>query len=201
MHTPVDSSTVDSTTAAAAAPFSAFAVAVAFLLYWASNLILWVPWSVSEVLGITLMLTISPIIWTVGAVQILRRWPGASLWTGASATAGTLLVTAIVSDVVFFGVARGAMAELLRPTTLAGYAWVVALPFLAVAVARGPIKRHRRTTSGGAVRAAFAAGMAAFLALVVLIAVSETSTSDQHAATVVSCGGEGAAASALVKVS
>jgi len=39
-------------------------ILVGFAVYWTSNLILWFPWSISTVLGMTLMLTISPIIWT-----------------------------------------------------------------------------------------------------------------------------------------
>ena len=52
---------------------------IGFAVYWMSNLILWFPWSISPWLGMTLMLTVSPIIWMFSTFLCLRTFPKENL--------------------------------------------------------------------------------------------------------------------------
>lgn len=106
-----------------------FDAVVAFGLYWASNLLLWFPWSVSALLGMTLMLTVSPLLWAYGTYQCLIRDPSSRPLCGAVTIALVFTVTSAILDFLFFGLIRGAMQELYHPTTLAGYGFLLVLPF------------------------------------------------------------------------
>lgn len=163
------------TTAAAPGRWAWLAVATAFALYWGSNVILWYPWSISETLGIAMMLTLSPVMWAAGIAWVLLRWP-ADLWVGAAVTAAVMLIVSIVSDLTFFGLVRGAVDELLRPTTYAGYGWVAALPFLVLAVARRRIARRKRPASIRDILLAVGLGLAALSTIVAIITFEFTTT-------------------------
>jgi hypothetical protein len=41
-----------------------------------------------------------------------------------------MLVTAVVSDYIFFGLIRGAIDDLYQPTTFYGYGFLIIIPFL-----------------------------------------------------------------------
>lgn len=107
-------------------------LAIGFAVYWLSNLILWLPWSVSPWLGMTLMLTVSPIIWAFSTFLCLRTYPKNRLINGAVINGLIFLSIAVITDYFFFGLIRNAMDELYHPTTLYGYAFLVCLPFLVV---------------------------------------------------------------------
>lgn len=144
-------------------------VVAAFSLYWISNLLLWLPWSLSAALGITMMLTVAPIVWAVGIYQCLMRFPGQRSVVGASLNAAVFLVVAAVMDLAFFGVIRGAMEELLHPTTFAGYAFLVVLPFAEVVVLRRRLGERVGTVTGRDLRLAAWPGAVALLVLALII--------------------------------
>jgi hypothetical protein len=58
-------------------------VVVAFAVYRMSDLILWFPWSINPLPGMTLTLTVSPVIWAFSAFLCIRNFPKKNLWIGA----------------------------------------------------------------------------------------------------------------------
>jgi hypothetical protein len=107
-----------------------FNVTVAFTLYWTGNLLLWFPWSINANLGIALMLTIMPFLWGIGIYCCLNRYKGEKILTGAIINSIIMLVGAVVSDYIFFGLIRGAMDDLYQPATFYGYGFLIMMPFL-----------------------------------------------------------------------
>jgi hypothetical protein len=107
-----------------------FNLAVAFSLYWTGNLLLWFPWSIDANLGIGLMLTIMPLLWGVGIYYCLISYTGRKILTGVIINSTIMLVSAVVSDYIFFGLIRGAMDDLYQPSTFCGYGFLIILPFL-----------------------------------------------------------------------
>jgi len=107
-----------------------FNLTVAFSLYWAGNLLLWFPWSINANLGIGLMLTIMPLLWGIGIYNCLIRYKGEKVLTGVIITSITMLVSAVVSDYIFFGLIRGTMDDLYQLTTFYGYGFLIIMPFL-----------------------------------------------------------------------
>jgi len=103
---------------------------VAFSLYWAGNLLLWFPWSINANLGIGLMLTIMPLFWGIGIYYCLIRYKGEKILTGVIINSIIMLVSAVVSDYIFFGLIRGAMDDLYQPATFYGYGFLIIMPFL-----------------------------------------------------------------------
>jgi hypothetical protein len=103
---------------------------VAFFLYWAGNLILWFPWSINANLGIGLMLTIMPLFWGIGIYYCLVSYKGEKILSGVIINSITMLVSAVVSDYIFFGLIRGAMNDLYQPATFYGYGFLAAIPFI-----------------------------------------------------------------------
>lgn len=101
-----------------------------FATYWASNLILWYPWSYSATLGITLMLTLMPLLWLYTTYRSLVTYPGGSAVQSVAAIATVFLLVAIIFDYVFFAIIRGALEELYHPTTFYGYGFLVFWPIL-----------------------------------------------------------------------
>jgi hypothetical protein len=107
-----------------------FNITVVFAIYWAGNLLLWFPWSINANLGIGLMLTIMPLFWGIGIYHCLIRYKGEKLSTGVIINSIIMLVIAVVSDYTFFGLIRGAMDDLYKPTTFYGYVFLITMPFL-----------------------------------------------------------------------
>ena len=107
-----------------------FNITVVFAIYWAGNLLLWFPWSIDANLGIGLMLTIMPLLWGFGIYHCLIRYKGEKVLTGVIINSIIMLVIAVVSDYIFFGLIRGAMDDLYQPTTFYGYVFLTIMPFL-----------------------------------------------------------------------
>lgn len=97
-----------------------FTFLTAFSIYWTVNLILWFPWSVSIILGMTLMLTVAPFIWAYGVYQCLIKFKGDNPYKGATFTSDIYILVAVIADYIFFGIIRNAMKELYHPTTFYG---------------------------------------------------------------------------------
>ncbi|WP_010526666.1 hypothetical protein, partial [Thermophagus xiamenensis] len=103
---------------------------VGFAVYWMSNLVLWFPWSIHPMLGMTLMLTVSPIIWIISTFLCIRTFPKKNIMIGAVYNSLVFLALAVVMDYVFFGLIRNAMDQLYHPTTFYGYGFVASIPFI-----------------------------------------------------------------------
>lgn len=101
-----------------------------FAAYWASNLILWFPWSYSATLGITLMLTVTPLLWAYTTYWSLATYPGENAVQCVSVIASVFLLVAIIFDYVFFAIIRGALEDLYHPTTFYGYGFLVFWPII-----------------------------------------------------------------------
>ena len=56
-----------------------YTAALGFTAYWASNLLLWFPWSYSATLGIAMMLTVTPLLWAYVAYLTLKTYPSRPL--------------------------------------------------------------------------------------------------------------------------
>ncbi|MGZ3763751.1 MAG: hypothetical protein ACXVB0_05790 [Mucilaginibacter sp.] len=120
-----------------------FTFLTAFSIYWTVNLILWFPWSYSTILGMTLMLTVSPLIWAIAIFQCLKRYQGEKLVKGAVLIALIYIVVAVIADYIFFGLIRHAIKDLYHPTTLYGYLFLISLPFILLFIFSKKLK-HRQ---------------------------------------------------------
>ena len=117
---------------------------VSFSFYWIGNLILWFPWSINPNLGITLMLTVAPLLWGIGIYYCLIRYPGDKLIKGAIINSLILLINAVIEDYIFFGLIRKATHDLYQPTTFYGYAFLMTIPFIEIIIFRNQIIRQKR---------------------------------------------------------
>ena len=124
-----------------------FILTLAFTAYWASNLFLWFPWSYSTALGITLMLTISPVLWAYFSYLGLKTYPKANLMIGAFTIALAFLLFSVIVDFIFFGLIRNAMEELYHPTTFYGYGFLLVLPLLLAVIFRKKILKKKKTVT------------------------------------------------------
>ncbi|MCU4154565.1 hypothetical protein J1N10_01170 [Carboxylicivirga sp. A043] len=117
---------------------------VGFTVYWLSNLILWFPWSVNATLGMSLMLTVSPVIWFFSSFLCIRTYPGKNSMVAAAYNSLIFLVLAVIMDYIFFGLIRKAMEDLYHPTTFYGYGFVACLPFIVVLAFKKRIEKQKR---------------------------------------------------------
>jgi len=117
---------------------------VSFSFYWIGNLILWFPWSINPNLGITLMLTVTPLLWGIGIYYCLIRYPGDKLIKGAIINSLILLINAVIEDYIFFGLIRKATHDLYQPTTFYGYAFLMTIPFIEIIIFKNLIIRQKR---------------------------------------------------------
>jgi len=117
---------------------------VSFSFYWIGNLILWFPWSINPNLGITLMLTVAPLLWGIGIYYCLIRYPGDKLIKGAIINSLILLINAVIEDYIFFGLIRKATHDLYQPTTFYGYAFLMTIPFIEIIIFKNLIIRQKR---------------------------------------------------------
>ncbi len=140
-----------------------------FAVYWASNLFLWYPWSFSPTLGMTLMLTVSPLAWAYTVYLSLITYPEENIYQGALKTAFIFLITAIVLDYVFFGIIRNALEELYHPTTIYGYGFLLVLPFLVSWILKRKILSKKREVSRKLQISALVVGLSCLLILVLII--------------------------------
>ena len=141
---------------------------VAFTLYWAGNLFLWFPWSINANLGIGLMFTIMPLLWGIGIYYCLIRYKGEKVLTGVIINSIIMLVSAVVSDYIFFGLIRGAMDDLYQPTTFYGYGFLITMPFLELLFFKKIIIRKRCSVTANDF---ISIGTIGFISLFILIAI------------------------------
>ena len=146
-----------------------YVLTLGFAVYWASNLLLWFPWSHSAVLGMTLMLTVAPFLWGYVVFLGLRTYPGEAPLGGAARVALVLFILAVVMDYIFFGVIRNALQQLYHPTTLYGYGFLVCLPFIVSRVFRARIGRSKRVVANTDLLAAAVGGLVCLGALSLII--------------------------------
>ena len=149
--------------------WSIYVVILGFAVYWASNLLLWFPWSYSAVLGMTLMLTVAPILWAYVTFLCLRSYPGRNRLGGAAKVAVILAMLAVGMDYVFFGLIRNAMEQLYHPTTFYGYGFLISLPFLVGLLFKNRIHRNKRAPSNNDLAIAGISGMICFGVLTLII--------------------------------
>ncbi len=109
-----------------------FTCLTAFSTYWTVNLILWFPWSINTSLGMTLMLTIAPLIWALNIFYCLKRYHGQKILNGAILSSVIYISIAVIADYIFFGIIRNALKELYHPTTFYGYLFLLCLPFIVI---------------------------------------------------------------------
>lgn len=146
-----------------------FICCLGFAVYWVSNLILWYPWSYSPVLGMTLMLTVSPVIWAYTTYMGLITYPQHSLYKSAAFIALVFLVLAVAMDYVFFGLIRNAIADLYHPTTFYGYGFVIILPFIIAGLLKSKIVKNKRPVTDKDFKFSLAVGLISLAVLTVII--------------------------------
>ena len=140
-----------------------------FTAYWASNLILWFPWSYSATLGMTLMLTVTPILWAYVTFLALKTYPKEELLKSSLIIAFSFLFLAAVMDYIFFGIIRNAMEELYHPTTFYGYAFLVCWPLILAFLLKKKIQNRKKKLSKTDMLKAGLSGFGCFLALILII--------------------------------
>jgi hypothetical protein len=138
-------------------------------VYWASNLILWFPWSYNTTLGITLMLTINPFLWAYATFLALKTYPKSNLINGALIISLIFLLLPSIMDYIFFGLIRNAMEQLYHPTTFYGYGFLISLPFVLVLILNNRISRLKKTTKNSDIVKAVISGLACFGILILII--------------------------------
>jgi hypothetical protein len=146
-----------------------FNLTVAFSLYWTGNLLLWFPWSINANLGIGLMLTIMPFLWGIGIYYCLISYTGKKILTGAIINSTIMLVSAVVSDYIFFGLIRGAMVDLYQPTTFYGYGFLILMPFLELLIFKKLINKKRYPLTARSFISSGAIGLFSLLLLTAII--------------------------------
>lgn len=141
---------------------------IGFSFYWASNLLLWFPWSINTNLGIAMMLTVAPLLWGIGVYNCLIRYQGKNLIRGAIINSVLLLVIAAILDYVFFGIIRKAIKELYHPTTFYGYAFLVSLPFVEFLLFKKLIhQKRKKLVSSDFIKI----GILGLMTLIILVAI------------------------------
>ena len=140
-----------------------------FAAYWASNLLLWFPWSYNPTLGITLMLTIAPFLWAYLTFLALKTYPKAELLTGASIISLIFLLLAVITDYIFFGLIRNAMDKLYQPTTFYGYAFLIVWPFILALTFKKKISGVTKSASNIDIIKAGISGLICFGTLTLII--------------------------------
>lgn len=140
-----------------------------FAVYWASNLLLWFPWSYSTTLGITLMLTLGPILWAYVTFLALKTYPKAELPNGALIIALIFLLLAVIMDYIFFGLIRNAMEELYHPTTFYGYGFLILWPFIMALIFKKKILGLKKVIANSDIIKAGIGGLICFGTLTLII--------------------------------
>jgi hypothetical protein len=146
-----------------------YVLLLGFATYWASNLLLWFPWTYSATLGITLMLTATPLLWAYSSVLALKTYPKDGLLRGGLIIALVFLLLAAVMDYIFFGQIRNAMEELYHPTTFYGYGFLLFWPLVLVSIFRNQISKWKKNTASMDLIKAGFCGMICFGILTVII--------------------------------
>ncbi|MGI9530544.1 hypothetical protein [Lutimonas sp.] len=150
-----------------------FTSVLGFSAYWASNLLLWFPWSYSPSLGITLMLTLTPVLWAYVTYLALVTYPKMKIMRGAVLIGLIFLILAAGMDYVFFGLIRNAMEDLYHPTTFYGYGFLVFWPFILALMFKHRIAAEKKETSNKVIFNAGISGLICFgiLTLIILFGI------------------------------
>jgi hypothetical protein len=150
-----------------------YTLTLGFATYWASNLLLWFPWSYSTTLGIVLMLTLAPILWAYTTFLALKTYPKTNLIKGALIISLTFLLLAVIMDYVFFGLIRNAMEQLYHPTTFYGYGFLIIWPFILAFVFKNRILRFKRVVANSDIIKAVISGITCFgiLTLIIILGI------------------------------
>ena len=148
-----------------------FTITIGFATYWLSNLILWFPWSYSTTLGITLMMTLAPILWAYSTFLTLRTYPNSNLFKGTLIVSLSFLSLAVVLDYIFFGIIRNAMEELYHPTTFYGYGFLIFWPFVLALIFRNKNLSYKRIVKVSDFYKAILTGIISFgvLSLIIIL--------------------------------
>jgi hypothetical protein len=146
-----------------------YTVILGITVYWASNLLLWFPWSYSTTLGITLMLTIAPVLWAYAIYLALKTYPKTELMKGAFMISFIFLVLAVVMDYIFFGLIRNAMEELYHPTTFYGYGFLIVLPLILSLILKKKILALKTNITNADIIKAGISGLICFSAVTLII--------------------------------
>jgi hypothetical protein len=80
-----------------------------------------------------------------------------------------MLVSAVVSDYIFFGLIRGAMDDLYQPTTFYGYGFLIIMPFLELLFFKKLIIKKRCPLTANNFISFGAIGLFSLLILIVII--------------------------------
>ena len=152
-----------------------YVLTLAFAVYWFSNLFLWYPWSYDTELGMTLMLTVSPIVWSYVFYLAFRSYPRADITRAIIIVTPIFIVLATAMDFIFFGVIRQAMEELYHPTTLYGYGFLLVWPSIIALVFRKAITRSKSKASRKTIILTFGFGLLCLLLLTLIIVFDASS--------------------------
>jgi len=142
---------------------------VCFAVYWMSNLILWYPWSLNETLGKVLMLTVNPIIWGYGSYICIKRYHKANMLHAAVINSFLFIGEAIISDLIFFGIIRNAMDEIMKATTIYGWCFVIVLPFLIYAILKKRIEKKRKQLTNSDFKSPILLGLISLVIIIVIL--------------------------------
>jgi len=151
-----------------------YTATLGFTSYWASNLILWFPWSYSSTLGITLMLTVTPILWAYATYLSLCTYPKTTLLNGVISIAIIYLAIAVVFDYIFFVHIRNAMEELYQPTTFYGYGFLLFWPLMIAVFLKKRLKKRKKQINKSEILKVTLVGFSC-LGLLILIIVLDIS--------------------------
>ena len=146
-----------------------YVVILGFTAYWASNLLLWYPWSYSTTLGITMMLTLAPILWAYMTFLALKTYPKTKLRNGALIIAFIFLVLSVIMDYLFFGLIRNAMEQLNHPTTFYGYGFLLFWPIVFALIFKYKILRYKREVLNSDINKVLVSGIVCFGILTLII--------------------------------
>lgn len=124
-------------------------------------------------LGMALMLSVSPVIWLISSFWCIRAFPKRNPKLGAVYNSLIFLAMAAVLDYVFFGLIRNAMEQLYHPTTFYGYGFVASLPFIVAFGFKRNIEKQKRDASPSDFLKAGMAGFLCFglLTLIILLKI------------------------------
>ena len=146
-----------------------YIIILGFATYWASNLMLWFPWSYSATLGITLMLTLGVALWAFVTFLALKTYPKTELINGALIIALIFLLLSVIMDYIFFGLIRNAMEELYHPTTFYGYGFLLVWPLILALIFKKKIFERKKNTTNSDIIKAGISGLICFGALTLII--------------------------------
>ena len=115
------------------------------------------------------MLTVSPVIWAWSSFLCLKTAPENKPLKNAFLNALVFLLVAVIMDYFFFGKIRGAMEELIQPTTFYGYGFVISLPFIEIFAFKKLLAKKQTVLQTKNIWKAVATGLACLTCIVIII--------------------------------